>query len=494
MVTNPQNTNQQARHAIEDEIKSDLNPFHHLVCLSQPLRVAPSFWTQHIPFAMFLIDLLRPRTVVELGTFTGVSYCAFCQAVKILDLDTRCYAIDNWQGDRHNGFYGDEVLQELKQHHDPLYDSFSKLIRSSFEEALPLFEDQSIDLLHIDGYHTYQAVKADFDSWLPKMSERGVVLFHDTEVRERDFGVWQLWQELKSKHPHFDFLHGYGLGLLAVGKSPPAALQKLLRASESERHRIREFFHQLGSGIESPIESAQAAQQTLAELHTKLKEKEQELQTITSRFGEREEESRVSAYHFARHREELEASARRLAEKEREAQSLIAHLADKERQIAKITSSLGWRVLSRYGRIKYRYLLPLYKLLGLTQASRKISNSFLFNLDTLLPEELVIGKGNALYLSGWCFHTIKKIKRLEIIFNGASYPVKRFRLARRDVMDAYFPNLDPKGRSYRSGFWTILAIPQIEKTVDASLQLKASFGDRSEIVEQLGKVTLKAAY
>jgi hypothetical protein len=61
-------------------------------------------------------------------------------------------------------------------------------------------------------------------------------------------------------------------------------------------------------------------------------------------------------------------------------------------------------------------------------------------------------------------------------------------------MDAYCPGLDPKGRSYRSGFWTILAIPRIEKTVDAGLQLKATFADGSAQVEHLGKITLRAAY
>ncbi len=126
------------------------NPLDHPICFSYPLRVAstPSarFWMEHIPFGMFLVDVLRPRVLVELGTFSGVSFCAFCQAVKELGSGTRCYAVDTWQGDPHNGYYGPEVLSELKSHHDPLYGGFSRLIQSTFDEAVSNFEDGSIDL------------------------------------------------------------------------------------------------------------------------------------------------------------------------------------------------------------------------------------------------------------------------------------------------------------------------------------------------------------
>ena len=103
------------------------NPMNHPICFALPLRMASSFWVQHVPFGMFLIDLLRPKIVVELGAFNGLSHGAFCQAVKELKIDAKCYAIDSWQGDRQNGFYGAEILAQLKFHHDPLYGSHVKL-------------------------------------------------------------------------------------------------------------------------------------------------------------------------------------------------------------------------------------------------------------------------------------------------------------------------------------------------------------------------------
>ncbi|MBR7538681.1 hypothetical protein KC221_21010, partial [Mycobacterium tuberculosis] len=51
--------------------------------------VAESAWLEHGPFAFWLIDALRPRTFVELGTHGGFSYFAFCQAVQRLEINTR---------------------------------------------------------------------------------------------------------------------------------------------------------------------------------------------------------------------------------------------------------------------------------------------------------------------------------------------------------------------------------------------------------------------
>jgi hypothetical protein len=252
---------------------NNFNPLDHPISFLYPGRVAVSAWMGHVPFGMYLIDVLRPKAVVELGTHCGVSYCAFCQAAKELGLETRCYAVDSWEGDAHSGFYGPEVLKELEQHHNPAYGDFSQLIKSTFDEALSHFADRTFDLLHIDGFHTYEAVKRDFEKWLPKLTDRGLVLLHDINVHEREFGVWKFWEEVKLRFPHFEFVHSHGLGVLAVGKDYPDELNELFQCSAEDATKIRSFFACLGARLEA----VQELQLTKAEISQLLLDVQQQL-------------------------------------------------------------------------------------------------------------------------------------------------------------------------------------------------------------------------
>jgi hypothetical protein len=242
------------------------NPIDYPIAFAHPLRMdGTSAWIEHIPFGMFMIDILRPRVLVELGTHTGVSYCAFCQAVKRLGLNTRCYAVDTWEGDMHAGYYGPEILADLRAHHDPLYGDFSRLVQGKFDAALMHFVDGSVDLLHIDGLHTYEDVRHDFEAWLPKLSDRAVVLFHDTNMRERDFGVWRLWLELSQRYRHLEFSHGHGLGVVQVGERPEPGLERLLSTTEDQSKQIREFFFALGSRFSAVREVEQLLSSQLSQ-------------------------------------------------------------------------------------------------------------------------------------------------------------------------------------------------------------------------------------
>jgi O-antigen biosynthesis protein len=224
----------------------------------EPDRLPRSAWLGHIPFAFWLIEQLKPQVVVELGTDRGASYLAFCQAVQILNLPTRCYAIDTWLGDIHTGPYDNNVYEELAEYHNARYARFSSLLRKTFDQALDDFEIESVDLLHIDGTHTYEAVSHDFNNWLPKLSDRAVVLLHDTNVDLPNFGVTDVWAELTESYKvNCEFLHSCGLGVLAVGTRIPTSVREFFDiASTTEGIQlIRGVYSRLGGYCTGKFES-----------------------------------------------------------------------------------------------------------------------------------------------------------------------------------------------------------------------------------------------
>lgn len=229
----------------------DFNPLDWTACFMQPARLSDvRSWQQHIPFAFWLTEILKPSCFVELGTHKGDSYLAFCQAASALKLSTRCYAVDTWQGDEHAGLYDDSVYDELSAYHNSAYGGFSRLLRMTFDEASENFADKSVDLLHIDGLHTYDAVKHDFETWRSKLSDDAIVIFHDINVRENEFGVWRYWAELENTYPSFAFTHGNGLGVVAAGRTCPEALAPLFSLSKHDADVVRQLFFSLGSRVQ----------------------------------------------------------------------------------------------------------------------------------------------------------------------------------------------------------------------------------------------------
>jgi GT2 family glycosyltransferase/glycosyltransferase involved in cell wall biosynthesis/septal ring factor EnvC (AmiA/AmiB activator) len=221
-----------------------------------------SAWNQHVPFAGWIIEAIRPAVFVELGTHAGVSYFAFCESVARHNLGTRCFAVDTWLGDEHAGFYGEEIYNSVSDINTRYYDAFSKLVRTTFDEAVEEFEDGSIDLLHLDGLHTYEAVKHDFETWLPKLSDRAVMLFHDTNERKADFGVHRLLAEIKGQYPVFEFTHGHGLGVVAIGKNIPRPVTDLIALNDDPPRlaEVRNLYEALGSRHSMSLQISQTSQ------------------------------------------------------------------------------------------------------------------------------------------------------------------------------------------------------------------------------------------
>ena len=282
------------------------NPFNYPSIFQPPTRLSqPPAWVEHIPFAHFLIEAIQPSLLVELGTHSGNSYCAFCQIIKQNNLDTRCFAVDTWEGDSQAGFYGPVVFEDLQSFHDPLYGDFSTLLRSTFDDALSQFENESIDILHVDGLHTYEAVKKDFENWLPKLNDRGIVLLHDTQVKRDGFGVWKLWDELKIRFPSFEFPHGNGLGVLAVGSKIPEGIDILFK-SDDQKSLITTLFQQLGARYANEL--------ILQRINTQLDKSKQKEKDLAGNITEINEKAKG----LFEQKKEIEGKARILFEQKNE--------------------------------------------------------------------------------------------------------------------------------------------------------------------------------
>jgi len=131
----------------------------------------------------FIEPIGKPKLIVEIGVDWGYSFFTFATLFP----DARIIGVDNFS-------YHDAA--QAKVHVEYLVKRdvrFSKCDLISMESAVAVEEyldryDQPIDVLHIDGDHSYEGVKRDFDIWSVHVRSGGVVLFHDIESFPDDVG------------------------------------------------------------------------------------------------------------------------------------------------------------------------------------------------------------------------------------------------------------------------------------------------------------------
>ena len=306
-----------------------------------PDYIEASAWIEHLPFGFWIIEVVKPRVVVELGVHNGTSYFCFCQAVKRMNLDAACYGIDTWKGDEHAGFYGEEVFEKVTTYNTRQFSRISSLIRSTFDEATEYFLNGTIDFLHIDGMHTYEAVKHDFESWLPKLSERAIVILHDTNVRERNFGVFKFWEELKQQYPHLQFDFGHGLGMVAVGQVVPKALNDLLEENQDGGtfKFLRNIFSERGAFFranfanESNLNAKTASLTALTAVNAQLVESANNLEARNLSHEENKRARELEVAHLNQRIAELDSVIAQLNERVNTLQTQNAEVLEKNKML-----------------------------------------------------------------------------------------------------------------------------------------------------------------
>jgi glycosyltransferase involved in cell wall biosynthesis len=122
-------------------------------------------------------------------------------------------------------------------------------------------------------------------------------------------------------------------------------------------------------------------------------------------------------------------------------------------------------------------------------AVRHRDDPFLFaKLEAILPEPLILGKGNALFVSGWCFHRERKVVDLGIRASGTDFRVLTHSMPRADVFAARDRATDPHDHRYRSGFWAILPFQASNGKESAELELVATLSSGEIATRTIGCV------
>lgn len=145
------------------------------------------------------ISNIQNGTIVEVGVYGGVS------VLSVIDIciknNNTIYAIDPWEKletltdqkvDEKTIKNAQERAKSLRLNLEKIIDKYQyhnhlKLICDFSPQASNNFEDSSLDLVFIDGNHTYDAVVKDINGWWKKVKPGKMLSGHDYDVKK--FGV-----------------------------------------------------------------------------------------------------------------------------------------------------------------------------------------------------------------------------------------------------------------------------------------------------------------
>jgi len=164
------------------------------------------------------VRALNPRIIVEIGTHRGGTLYLWSRLAQpkatLISIDLR--------GGAFGGGYSAFRI--------PFYKRFSRdgqklhLIRadshapSTLHMAKQLLNDQPIDLLFVDGDHTYDGVKKDWEMYSPLVRPSGLIVFHDVAGDYADTHVKSFWDTLKINYACREYISNpgglYGIGVL----------------------------------------------------------------------------------------------------------------------------------------------------------------------------------------------------------------------------------------------------------------------------------------
>lgn len=156
---------------------------------------------------LWLVEEHRPRNVLEIGTCSGGTLYCLC---RLAEPDGTIVSID-LPGGSWGGGCTEERVEEMRTLF-PRDDQQLHLLREDSHSPATLAKVQSIlagqqlDLLFIDGDHTYEGVKSDFEMYSPLARDGALIALHDILEHPPALGVGVdcYWDEIKARYRHVE--------------------------------------------------------------------------------------------------------------------------------------------------------------------------------------------------------------------------------------------------------------------------------------------------
>ena len=168
-----------------------------------------------------VVEPIKPRTVVEIGTGWGGTLFLFAtvagpDAILVsLDLPSSLFGrgYPKWKDRLYKSFARDGQKLELVRGNSHQ--------ASSMDAVKQCLGSRQIDVLFIDGDHTYEGVKKDFELYSPLVRKGGLIVFHDItpNLKNSEIEVPLFWNELRDAYENSEirFLQDEsGIGILRV--------------------------------------------------------------------------------------------------------------------------------------------------------------------------------------------------------------------------------------------------------------------------------------
>lgn len=162
------------------------------------------------------VKALKPRRILEIGTHLGGTLYLW---TRVADEDALIISVD-LPGGKFGGGYS--------RVRTPLYQKFARarqnlvLVRGNSHTAetaqrvKDLLSGDPLDFLFIDGDHTYDGVRQDWQMYSPLVRSGGLIALHDVAANYKDTEVKRLWDEIKGQFASREYLAGTG-GLYGIG-------------------------------------------------------------------------------------------------------------------------------------------------------------------------------------------------------------------------------------------------------------------------------------